>query len=114
MVPRIFVSQQRMQQWTEEGKVSVENNIMTLPTLGKAFRLTEAFHVTKVVSGGEDVHKLIGRVKTSAQIHTLGAEAYHGSLIVQDTAYECEAGFVGEVIGSSQPAATAGLSRLEE
>ncbi len=111
-MPRIFVSQQRMQQWTEDGKVSVENNVMTLPTLGKSFRLTEALHITKVVSEGGDVHSLIGRVKTSDQVRALGAEAYHDSLIIEDTAYECEAGFVGEVIGASQQAS--GLHKLED
>ncbi len=113
-MPRIFVSQQRMQQWTEDGKVSVENNVMTLPTLGKSFRLTEAVHIKKVVSEGGDVHGLIGRVKTGAQIRELGAEAYHDSLIIQDTAYECESGFVGEVIGATQQTTTSGLHRLEE
>ena len=39
-MPRIFVSQQRMQQWTEDGRVQVENNIMMLPTMGRSFRLT--------------------------------------------------------------------------
>ena len=113
-MPRIFVSQQRMQQWTEDGRVSVDNNIMTLPTLGRSFRLTEALHVRRVVTEGGDVHNLVGRVKTEAQLAKLGAEAYHDSLIVGDTAYECEAGFVGEVIGAAQPTATSGLHRLEE
>jgi hypothetical protein len=110
-VPRIFVSQQRMQQWTEDGKVSVENNVMILPTLGKSFRLTEAVHITKVVSDGGDAHRLIGRVKTLEQLKQLGAETYHGSVVIEDTAYECEHGFVGEVIAGQTSGS--GLHKLD-
>lgn len=101
-MPRIFVSQQRMQQWTEDGKVSVENDLMLLPTLGKSFRLTEAVHISRVVSEGEDPHQLVGRVKTLAQLRDLNAEVYHGSLLIGDVAYECEHGFIGEVVGKTQ------------
>lgn len=112
-MPRIFVSQQRMQQWTEDGKVSVQDNIMSLPNLGRSFRLTEAVYISRVVSDGGDVHALVGRVKTMPQLKALGAETYHNSLIIGEAAYECEPGFVGEVVGPSQPTGS-GLHRLVE
>lgn len=112
-MPRIFVSQQRMQQWTEDGKVSVENNLMILPNLGKSFRLTEAVHICRVVSEGGDVHQLLGRVKTRAQLREMKAELFHGSLLIGDTAYECEPGFIGEVVGSTKSSGS-GLHRLAE
>ncbi len=110
-MPRIFVSQQRMQQWTEDGKVSIESNLMILPTLGKSFRLTEAVHITKVVSEGGDPHGLVGRVKTQEQLRELAAEVYHSSLLIGETAYECEQGFIGEVVGKTQTAGS-GLHQL--
>ncbi|MCS6912665.1 MAG: hypothetical protein RMK29_17795 [Myxococcales bacterium] len=112
-MPRIFVSQQRMQQWTEDGKVSVQNNLMILPNLGKSFRLTEAVYVVRVVSEGGDIHGLVGRVKSRSQLRALGAEVYHDSLILGEAAYQCEPGFIGEVVGTP-PAGSSGIHKLVE
>lgn len=100
-MPRIFVSQQRVHQWTEEGRVSVEGNIMNLPELGRTFRLTEAFFVERVVSEGGDPFKLTGRVKTRSQIAALGGEVFLNSLIIGDAAYEGDPGFVGEALAAA-------------
>lgn len=95
-MPRIFVSQRRVQVWTEEGRIAIEGNIMNLPELGRAFKLTEAFFVQRQVSEGPDPHKLVGRVKTRSQLAAIGAEVFLNSLIVGNTAYEGEPGFAGE------------------
>ncbi len=104
-MPRIFVSQRRVQQWTEEGRVSVDGNVMTLPELGRTFRLTEAFFVERVVSEGGDAFKLTGRVKTRSQIASLGGEVFLNSLIIGDAAYEGDPGFVGEVVAAAKAVA---------
>lgn len=104
-MPRIFVSQRRVHQWTEEGRVSVDGNTMNLPELGRTFKLTEAFFVERVVSEGGDAFKLMGRVKTRAQIAALGGEVFLNSLIIGDAAYEGDPGFVGEPMGAIAPAA---------
>ena len=62
-MPRIFVSQRRVQQWTEEGRVAIDGNQMSLPELGRTFRLTEAFYVERAVSDGGDVLGIKGRVR---------------------------------------------------
>lgn len=105
-MPRIFVSQRRIQQWTEEGRVTVENNVLTLPELSRSFRLTEAFHVERVVSNGGDTYRLTGRVKTRGQIGTLGGEVFLNSLIIGEAAYEGESGYVGEALAAPLPAAS--------
>ncbi len=101
-MPRIFVSQRRVHQWTEEGRVSVEGNVMNLPELGRTFKLTEAFFVERVVSESGDAFKLTGRVKTRSQIASLGGEVFLNSLIIGDAAYEGDPGFVGEIIAPSR------------
>lgn len=109
-MPRIFVSQRRIQQWTEEGRISVDGNLLTLPELARSFRLTEAFHVERVVSEGGDTYRLTGKVKTRGQIGTLGGEVFLNSLIIGEAAYEGESGFIGEALPATQgaqPAATA-------
>ena len=95
-MPRIFVSQKRVQQWTEEGRVHIEGNQMTLPEMGRMFRLSEAFYVERAVSDGGDVLGLKGRVKTRNQIAQLGGEVFLNSLVIGDAAYEGDPGFVGE------------------
>ena len=99
-MPRIFVSQRRVQQWTEEGRVAIDGNQMTLPELGRTFKLTEAFYVQRAVSEDGDQFKLAGRVKTRTQIATLGGEVFLNSLIIGDTAYEGDPGFIGEPAGA--------------
>lgn len=100
---RIFVSQRRIQQWTEEGRIVIDGNILNLPELGRTFRMTEAFHVERVVSEGGDTYRLTGRVKTRGQIGTLGGEVFLNSLIIGDAAYEGEPGYIGEVIAAIAP-----------
>jgi len=85
-----------VQQWTEEGRVHIEGNQMTLPEMGRMFRLTEAFYVERAVSDGGDVLGLKGRVKTRNQIAQLGGEVFLNSLVIGDAAYEGDPGFVGE------------------
>lgn len=97
-MPRIFVSQRRVQQWTMEGRVAIESSWMTLSELGRTFKLTEAFFVERAVSDGGDTHKLSGRVKTRQQIASLGGEVFLNSLIIGDDAYEGDPGFVGEPV----------------
>ena len=95
-MPRIFVSQKRVQQWTEEGRIQIEGNQMTLPELGRMFRLTEAFYVERAVSDGGDTLGLRGRVKTRNQSAQLGGEVFLNSLVIGEAAYEGDPGFVGE------------------
>ena len=102
-MPRIFVSQRRVQQWTEEGRVAIDGNQMSLPELGRTFRLTEAFFVQRAVSEDGDQFKLAGRVKTRTQIATLGGEVFLNSLIIGDTAYEGDPGFIGEPTTAAAP-----------
>jgi hypothetical protein len=93
-VTRLFVSQAQLDKWTGDGKVRIEGDVMLLPALGRRFRLETAVHVTRLVEG-EDRLELIGRVKTSGQLATLGAEHYGTSVIIGEVAYECMEGFVG-------------------
>ena len=108
---RLFVSQERLDRWSVEGKITLDGDIMTLPALGRSFRLRPAVYITRVVSDNADTHRLLGRVKTSEQLTRLGAENYATSLILGEVAYECEQGFIGEVHNSPQISATS-MDRL--
>ena len=115
-MPKLFISQGRIDRWLDEGKVRLEGEVMVLPALNKSFRIRPAVHFVRCVSGAEDPHGLIGRVKTQEQLADLHAEQYANSVLVGETAYDCEAGFVGEVTGSSPGGGGGGgsLNRLSE
>lgn len=91
---RLFISADQMERWTGEGKVSLEDDRMTLVALGRSFRLRPAVRFISVIDGA-DAHQLVGRIKTDVQLAELGGEQFGKSCIVGDLGYECEEGFVG-------------------
>jgi hypothetical protein len=91
---RLFISADQMDRWTGEGKVSLQDDLMTLPALGRSFRLRTAVRFLSVIEGA-DANGLVGRVKTDEQLAELGGEHYGASVILGDVGYECEEGFIG-------------------
>jgi len=92
-MPRLFVSQSRLDQWVEQQRVVLQSNQMTLDD-GRTFRLQEAVCFVEVVGGDADPHDLLGRVKSRRQLEKLGAEYYPGSVIFGETGYEIQDGFL--------------------
>jgi hypothetical protein len=109
-VARLFVSQDQLDRWTIEGKVRLEDDLMTLPALGRSFRLRTAVHFTALVEG-VDQSRLIGRVKTEDQLAEIGAEHYGSSVILGELGYEVEEGFLGTP-AEGGGGGTSGLLRL--
>ncbi len=98
---RLFISQARIDQLTAEQRVTLDGDHLDIPALGARFQLRPAILFLKVVSDDSDSQSLVGRVKTDEQLKAMGADVMSNSVIVGETAYECEQGFVGEVIASS-------------
>jgi hypothetical protein len=105
-VARLFISQDRIHQLTAEERVTLDGDCLDIPALGARFQLRPAVHFVKVVSDEGDTHALVGRVKTDVQLKELGAELMENSVILGEAAYECELGFVGEVLATATGAAT--------
>jgi hypothetical protein len=91
---RLFISADQMDRWSGEGKVALQDDLMTLPALGRSFTLRTAVRFLSVIEGA-DAHGLIGRVKTDEQLAEMGGEHYGASVIMGDVGYECEEGFIG-------------------
>jgi hypothetical protein len=109
-VARLFVSQAQMDQWTTGGKVGIEDDLMSVPALQRTFRIEGAVRITKVV-GGSDEKSMLGKVKTAVELASIGAEQYGSSVILGDSAYECEEGFLG-VPTDATPTSGSGLLEL--
>jgi hypothetical protein len=90
----LFVSQSKLESWIDAGEVTFEDNLLTLLARKRSYQLAPASRISKIIDGKDD-HGLLGRVLTERDYDAVGAEHYPGTLIVGDTGYECEEGFIG-------------------
>jgi len=81
----------------------LSGEVMTFRGSGLALRMVPGYYFDRVAGGSDEGHQLLGRAKVKAAIAAMGAEAYMSSVILGETAYEVEAGFVAK---SLDPACT--------
>lgn len=99
---RLFVPQQMLDQWLSEERVEVEGEILkTLPE-GQRFELTTAVLFKEEVTGEEDAHGLVGKVKDLEQLAEIGAEHYADSVLMGENAYQVIEGFAGTPLQDDQ------------
>jgi hypothetical protein len=95
---RLYISADRVEALTAEGKAAIEGERLTLSELGKVFDIKGAVHFVKVIGGDPDVHDLVGRVKDEDEIVAMGADHMEDSVIHGDVGYEVQNGFVGKLV----------------
>jgi hypothetical protein len=96
---RLFISVERLDNWTEEGRATLESDRMTLTELGRSFQMKPAVAFQSVTGGSDsDPNDLLGRVKSKTALEEMGAECFGNSVIYNETAYEVIDGFIGEPI----------------
>jgi len=93
---RLFISVERLDAWTGEGRASLTGDRMTLTELGRSFSMTPAVCFVSVSGADEDPNDLIGRVKSKEALNAMGAEQLSSSVIYGDVAYDVVDGFIGE------------------
>jgi hypothetical protein len=94
MPVKLFISQNAIDTWIASDRVDMSASVLSLRDGRGALVLAAAFLFRKV-SAGNDNNRLLGKVKTETAIAALGGEAYMTSVIVGETAYEVEPGFMG-------------------
>jgi len=92
---RLFISKQRLADWSQRGFVQVEGTRMTL-TDGKSFTMVEGVYFAEVVGGEPDPNGLVGKVKTAQQLADMGAEHYKDTALLGDIGYNVHEGYIGE------------------
>ncbi|HEY2365602.1 MAG TPA: hypothetical protein VGH87_04410 [Polyangiaceae bacterium] len=95
MQNRIFFPQAALDHWVVEGQVELAGNQLTIVGEGRRYRIAEAVHVLKEVSGTVDANDVIGKVKSRVYFEELGAEILEDSMIIGDNAYEVKTGWLG-------------------
>ncbi len=93
---RLFISVDRLDSWSQEGRASLEGDRMTLTELGRSFVMKPAVAFSAVNGADSDPNDLLGRVKSKEALDAMGAEQFGDSVIYNETAYEIVDGFIGE------------------
>lgn len=95
---RLFLSHEALESWVGAERARIEADLLTDTETGGVFELREGVRFLAEVTGGGDVHNLVGTVKDTDQLAALGGEQMADSVILGDSAYEVQAGFVGRPV----------------
>jgi len=108
MENRVFIPQAALDRWMSDGSADLREGELIVtagvagvaPELasalapGRRFRLAEAIYIVRELAATGD-HDLVGRVKGRTELDELGAEIVQTSMLVGDSAYDIEPGWLG-------------------
>jgi hypothetical protein len=97
---RVFFPQAALDEWITNGTIDLHGTELTILAEGRRYRLVEAVHVLREVTGTPDLHELVGRVKSRAFLEELGAELVETSMLLGDCAFDVAPGWLGAPVGS--------------
>ncbi|MBK7585992.1 MAG: hypothetical protein IPI67_38125 [Myxococcales bacterium] len=100
MKNRVFFPQRALDLWLGKDRVDLVGNELVIRAEGRKYHVVEAIRVVKEVTGGVDLHELVGKVKSVSFMQELGAELLDTSMVLGDLAYDIVPGFAGTPIGS--------------
>jgi hypothetical protein len=101
MSVKVFIPQDVVDSWITADKVELTGEVITFRGLAVALRLVPGFFFGQLAGGSDEEHKLFGRVKVKAAIAAMGAEVYMSSVILGETAYEAEPGFIAKPLDAA-------------
>lgn len=78
-----------------DGSIEVAGAEMTILAENRKYRVAEAVHVMREVTGTPDGNDLVGKVKSKMFLEELGAELLEGSMIIGENAYDVIQGWLG-------------------
>ena len=93
---RLFISIERLDNWTAEGRAALEGDRMTLTELNRSFLMKPGVCFVKATGTDSDPNELVGLVKSKEWLEENGGEQFESSVIFRDTAYDVIDGFSGE------------------
>jgi hypothetical protein len=97
MADFLFVSQEMLDNWMMQEKIDFSGNEMVIRGDSRRYVLEPAVRFVQVAGTGGDPAGLIGKVKTLDQVAEAGGEHYADSVILDDTAYDIQNGFLAKV-----------------
>lgn len=110
-MPAVFITNDMLQQWADDGKVRLDDTVLTLLGENRTVKLTPAVRFTRLIDdAGGDPNKLLGKVKTKEQLTEIGGEHYLDSVILGDVGYTVVEGFLGDLSPQKRPAPAPGAA----
>jgi hypothetical protein len=101
-VAKLFLPQTQLEEWALDEQADVREDKLLLKGETAPYAVAQAVHFKTLLSG-DDSQKLVSRVKTSAQLQELGAEHMMDSVLLGETAYEVEPGYLVTVPDAEAP-----------
>ncbi|HEY5678357.1 MAG TPA: hypothetical protein VIR81_16305 [Myxococcales bacterium] len=95
MADHLFVPQSVLDRWSEQGRIQVDGNVLTILGEQKSFALTTAVRFLKM-EAGEDRAGLLAKVKTTDALKQMGAEHYMDSVLLGESAYQVQQGYLAD------------------
>src|SRR3989442_14605762 len=89
MADYLFVPQSVLDKWSEQGRIEVDGNVLTILGEQKSFALTSAVRFIKM-EAGEDKAGLLAQAKTTDALKQMGAEHYMESVLLAESAYQLQ------------------------
>lgn len=102
MENRIFFPQIALDQWGIDAAIELTATDLILLSEGRRYKIAEAVRVVAEVTGANDEHKLVGKVKPKALLEQLGAEILENSMIIGENAYDVVPGWMATPSGPFQ------------
>lgn len=98
---RVFFPQDSLDHWIGESRVDLVGNELIIKAENRRYRVVEAVRILSEVTGTQELHDLVGKVKSLTYLSELGAEILGTSMVLGDNAYEIMPGFMGTALGGS-------------
>jgi hypothetical protein len=95
MQNRVFFPQLLLDQWGIEGKIDLTGTMLIILAEGRRYKIEESVYVVTEVTGANDPHGFVGKVKPKSMLDEMGAEILENSMIIGDNAYDVVPGWAG-------------------
>jgi hypothetical protein len=95
MAAKVFISQGAVDGWVSSDLAELSGNALSFRGRPGALELVPASLFRRVSAGKEDPHSLVGKVLDEEAVLALGGETYMSSVLLGETAYDVEPGFLG-------------------
>jgi hypothetical protein len=103
MPVKVFISQSAVDAWVSTDRADLTGTLLSFRQAAPALELVPGSLFRRISAGAADTHGLLGKVLDEEAIVALGGESYMSSVLVGDTAYDVEPGFVGTPADGADP-----------
>jgi len=99
-MPRIYVSQALVDRWLGEGQIELDGDLLRLAGRQTSLFINQAVFFKQIDGAEVDPHSVVGCVKTSQELTHIGAEHFDTSVVLGESAYTVQPGFVAVPVGA--------------